>query len=515
MLAECEQARREGLEEPELPNGIETVRTTVFVLPDTAYSSHMLEPNIRFVPEDPAMGEQAAGFRCKGQKDDFLELLRDTAEYPQVRLAVVAAFAPLLRIFIEFPNLILDFCGRTTSGKTTTLRLAAAGFGCPNQSDATGSVIFSLAGTATFNERRAGLLQNLPLFLDESKLAEPTSLSKFAYMIASGTSKGRGTVQGVQATTKFETVGIFTGEQPVTAASKDGGARLRAIPFFGGPFGEQSPEIGQLADRINEAVEHNYGHALPAMLTYIMDKQHLWPKWQKRFAEHKRVLRLKADNEDNKFAARLVPTLAAFRLTEEFLQHCLGVASIDVVEQNWNNFVQETSVADQASLALEFVFSYTVQNRSRFWDAGHQYQPKDHEPHGGWLGRWDLAQNLRVPSEQKETSWSYIGYSPAELKSLLTDEGYDADAVLRQWKLDGYLICDSDRPTHQVNFGHDKLRTRLICIRKSATDSFSSTEAHGHPEEGSAEPDGMDHDNDSAESDETDGLENETESASA
>lgn len=490
LLRGYDESARNGTDMPDLPDGFETIRTTVFVLPDSAYSSHYLEPNICFHSSECEIAEQVAGFRSKGDQEAWNELMIMTEAYPQVRLAVVAAFAPLLRIFIEFENLILDFCGRTTSGKTTTLRLAAAGFGCPNQSDPTGSVIFSLAGTATFNERRAGLLRNLPLLLDESKLADPGILSKFAYMLSSGTSKGRGTVKGVQSMTKFETIGIFTGEQPIVADSKDGGAKVRAVPFFGGPFGDESAEIGQLAGLINERVEHNYGHALPAMLKYIFDNQGQWPSWKKLFEKYKKELKKRADDADNKYAARLVPTLAAFKLAEYLLAECLKIPGIDVVEANWDNFVVETSVADQSKLALEFIHGFAVQHRERFWDSFRHYTPSRYEPSGGWLGRWDLAQNNCIPGPIAEPGWSYIGFIPTELKSLLRDQGFDADAVLRQWKLDNVLVCDTNRNDRQVVFGLDKNRIRLVCITKAAIDALDNSHQQSDPPVSGSSDDG-------------------------
>ena len=499
LLRECEEAELDGYDPPELLDGFEKIKTTVFILKDKVYSSHFLEPNICFQSSEAEINEQVAGFRCKGELEAWIDLVKLTEEYPQVRLAIVAAFAPLLRIFIEFENLILDFCGRTTSGKTTTLRLAAAGFGCPNQSDSTGSVIFSLAGTATFNERRAGLLRNLPLFLDESKLAEPGKLSKFAYMLASGTSKGRGTVTGVQQMTKFETIGIFTGEQPIVADSKDGGAKVRAVPFFGGPFGDESPEIGQLADQINETVEHNYGHALPGMLEFIFDNQVRWPSWKNLFEGFKTELKGEADDVGNKYAARLSPALAAFKLMEHLLEECFKIPSIDVVEANWDNFVLETSVADQSKLALETVYNFAVQHREHFWDHGRTYPDNRREPPRGWLGRWDLHQNSKVPDPSEDPQWPYIGFITAEIKVLLADQGFDADAVLRQWKLDDVLVCDSGRNDHQVTFGVDKNRIRLVCISKSAIDALDCFHDQTESPADDAPQDGIEDDHDDAE----------------
>ena len=451
---------------PELPDGFETVRTTTFVFPDRAYSSHNVDAQIEFAANDPALREQVAGFRCHGELDEYIRLVNMTSSYPVVRLMVVAALTSLLRLFIDFPNLILDICGRTTCGKTTSLRLAAAAFGCPNPSDPDGSVINSLSGTPTFIERRAGLYRNLPLLMDESKVGNRKQLTKFAYLLAGGTSKGRGTIDGVQKMTHFETIGIFTGEEPIVCGSKSGGVHVRIATLFGSPFGEESAEIGALADEINEVVSENYGHAARAFLDYLFENQCEWPQWKKTFTKYKKHFKNLADGEGNKYLARLAPTLAAFKLCEKLLQQALKIPSIDVVEQNWHNFGAETSVTDQSQIALEHVYNYFVANGQKFCRTSQKQEPTN-----GWIGKVDLA---GVPSDGHDMDFSkaYLGFMPEALKEILKEAGFDAYAVIRQWKLDELLICDDDRNTHQVTLNSG--RPRLIAIRKAAIDSLIS-----------------------------------------
>jgi hypothetical protein len=450
---------------PELPSGFETVTVTTFVLPDQVWSTHFVEPSIEFASSDQAIEEQVSGFRCKGELSEYVRLVRQTEDYPVVRLMVVAAFTSLLRIFLSFDNLILDICGRTTSGKTTGLRLAAAAFGCPDASDPKGSVIFQLSGTSTFNERRTGILHNLALFMDESKSGNLKELSKFAYMLAGGTSKGRGTVDSVQKTTHFETIGIFTGEEPIVSAAKSGGANVRVATFFGSPFGEESAAIGAFADEINEVVSENYGHAVRVFLDYLFEQQCEWSAWRRNFVKYKKQFKKLADEQGNKYVARLAPTLAAIKLCEKLVQRALKIPSIDVVEQTWHNFAVETSVADQSRLALEYVYNFYVGNRDKFWSGS----KKVGAPPNGWIGKADFS-GIPSAADDLDFSRAYLGFMPRELERILKDAEFDANAVIRQWKLDDLLLCDEGRNTYQV--GLDAGRPRLVALRKSAIDDL-------------------------------------------
>jgi hypothetical protein len=59
---------------------------------------------------------------------------------------------------------------------------------------------------------------------------------------------------------------------------------------------------------------------------------------------------------------------------------------------------------------------------------------------------------------------------PRELERILKDAEFDANAVIRQWKLDDLLLCDEGRNTYQV--GLDAGRPRLVALRKSAIDDL-------------------------------------------
>ena len=190
---------------------------------------------------------------------------------------------------------------------------------------------------------------------------------------------------------------------------------------------------------------------------------------EKKFESYKKEFKTRADEEDNKYVARLVPTLGAFKLSEWILAQALKIPSIDVVDQTWDIFASETSVADQSRLALEYVYSYAVRNKDSFWKKGPAGTGS--RPNDGWLGRCETSPGQIVPEGLGAgPSKEYLGYDPNKLKQLLRDEDFDAEAVIRQWHIDDLLLHDNGRKDYQVML--DCQRIRLIAIKKSAIDGL-------------------------------------------
>ena len=108
----------------------------------------------------------------------------------------------------------------------------------------------------------------------------------------------------------------------------------------------------------------------------------------------------------------------------------MKIPGINVVEQTWHNFAAETSVADQSQIALERVYNYFVANKERFWRPGQ----RPGCPINGWAGKVNFS---GIPSEEHDLDFSgaYLGFIPAALDGILKEAGFDANAVIRQWKL--------------------------------------------------------------------------------
>lgn len=110
----------------------------------------------------------------------------ETLMIPQV--CILSAFIPPLQRRLQIPNFILDLNGNTSTGKSTSLRLAASVFGKPEDPD---SLVMQWMNTRVAVEQIAGMCSELPVFLDDAQHCSDDLKRAVVYMIANGKGKGR------------------------------------------------------------------------------------------------------------------------------------------------------------------------------------------------------------------------------------------------------------------------------------------------------------------------------------
>ena len=119
--------------------------------------------------------------------------------------------------------------------KTTTLRLAASAWGCPDEW--AGSIARTRESMRVWIERAAGALGNLPFILDDTKRARgPKDVGRALHDLASRSGRGRGSAGGMRDNGRWRTVPLSTGEAPATSFTHDGGTRASTLGLCGSPF---------------------------------------------------------------------------------------------------------------------------------------------------------------------------------------------------------------------------------------------------------------------------------------
>jgi hypothetical protein len=209
-----------------------------------------LSAGVDFTPDGAG---DAALFRAyssrRGTLQGWLEAVRSIAAegllIPQV--AVLAALVPPLQRKLQIPNFILDLHGNTSTGKSTSLRLAASVYGRPRDPD---SLLLQWMNTSTAVEQVAAVCDELPIFLDDAQHCPADLKRSVIYMIASGRGKGRGGGRrGVRETPTWHTVALSTSEEPLQEASPHEGARGRILSV-GGLVPPFKPGTGSLVQAI-------------------------------------------------------------------------------------------------------------------------------------------------------------------------------------------------------------------------------------------------------------------------
>jgi putative DNA primase/helicase len=307
------------------------------------------------------------GFHLRGTYEGWCDAVKTIIEYPRVRLGLYASFAPPLLEILHVPNFIVDWNARTSVGKTTTLRVVASPWGCPDERRAGESILFSWNATKVWAERAAAVLNGLPFILDETKLAPKGGVPSVLYMVANGTGKGRGNPRGLAATKRWRTILFSTGESPATAFSEDGGSRMRCLSIRGYPFGGKSNDLTKTVGELNATLCMNYGHAGPRFTQWILQQRNQWEHWERCYADHKqRLIGLVQDEA----GYRLADYGAAIELAAELVHKALGLPwklSRAITDELWSAIVEEASGAAGDVRALRDVMSWAYAHQESFY----------------------------------------------------------------------------------------------------------------------------------------------------
>jgi hypothetical protein len=407
-----------------------------------------------------AMGDEQIvdGFHQRGTYDGWCEAVAPIIAYPRMRLGFYASFAvPLLEI-LRVPNFVVDWSARTSVGKTSTLRVVASPWGCPDELRVGESIIFSWNATKVWSERAAAVMNGLPFILDESKLAPKGVVPSVLYMVANGIGKGRGNPKGLAAAKRWRTVLFSTGEMPVTGYSEDGGSRMRCISLRGYPLGAKNNATLKVVSELNAALCLNYGHAGPCFVRWLLQHRAEWGGWEARYVKHKRHF---LDLSTDEASYRLSGYAACIALAAELAHEALNLPwerPAAITDDLWISIIEEATGAAGDVRALRDVMSWAWSHEESFY--GRHIIDRNGDPRppsGGWAGKWDRGQD-----------WREIAFFPTVLKTILRDSGYEPEGIITLWNEDGWLMRNAN-DRHSTKVVHlDNGTARMYALPRSA-----------------------------------------------
>ena len=211
---------------------------------------------------------------------------------------------------------------------------------------------------------------------------------------------------------------------------------------------------------LNQEINQHYGHAGPRFVDYLVRNREQWAEWRAAYEEARQ--RYERLSEGNSVAGRMAAHCAALELTGFLAERAqiLPWDFGDLVAQLWPELIAETPEADRAAAALRHVYDWACSHAEQFFG-----KSGVDEPSGGWAGRWD---RIQIPSRQGGISeWAYLGFFRAPLAKVLTDAGFDAEAVIRGWKDRGWLVTDTEgKPRQRARIGTEQVS--LLAIKHEA-----------------------------------------------
>ncbi|BGE81083.1 cassette chromosome replicative helicase [Staphylococcus petrasii] len=316
-----------------------------------------------------AICENTYDLAPRGTFDNWFNMYIDEVKgHLLLELAVVFGISALVTAFlkhkheIEFAGIIFSFTGQSSTGKSTAAALAVSVAGNPTK----GNETLFRSWNATRNALEGYLSNNfgIPIVFDELSSATFKDTTGLLYSIAEGQGRQRSNVHGEVKTPKnWGTSVISTSEYSIfTDSAQNDGLRVRTIEI-----NEQFTKDATNSDNIKKTVALNYGHVLPLVAKYLINRENEVIQW---FQEEHHWFKDKLKNETNNTGKRMFKRYAAITTSAKILSHVLPT-DIDITKirdyfiDYHGHTVSERSLADKA---IEVITQFVAQNRGKFSD---------------------------------------------------------------------------------------------------------------------------------------------------
>lgn len=219
---------------------------------------------------------QKLGIEQQGSLEEYLDVIDGIQHHPGALIAWYASIASPLCVVYGADGFVIDYHGKTTVGKTTSLKIAASVWGNFN-------LIQKWNTTEYYREQQAAALQNYPLLLDDHKdfngfrVDGDHPITKSIYQLADGIGRGRGKKDGGFTTPDtWRLITFSTGEQSLLDYDQSEGSAVRCISFQGSPFSDGASEYIRKLRGLRE----HYGHigrlAIENINTVDLSRYRFW-----------------------------------------------------------------------------------------------------------------------------------------------------------------------------------------------------------------------------------------------
>lgn len=253
-------------------------RGAAFVLPKNAIG-HVPGEEVRLDMEPPPAIYRSRGILAKW-RDGIAAMARGNTLAVFVLAAALAS--PLLELLNE-PSGGFNLQGRSRTGKTTLLMIAASAWGAPAGHQ---SFVRSWDATTAHLEAALNEANGTLAALDEAGTADPHRIGNALYMLGGGAGRGRATAQGrTREGASWSVLALSTAElgfgDLLAAAGHQMTAgqatRLVDVPADGakhGVFAELHGHAGggDLAEALKRSAMEQHGTAGPAFLKWLVPK---------------------------------------------------------------------------------------------------------------------------------------------------------------------------------------------------------------------------------------------------
>lgn len=354
-----------------------------------------------------------------------------------------SAIVGLLGLMFNFDSLLVHIVGDSTTGKSTASMLAISLWGNPNPKIPNG---LATTWNTTENAMFKNIVGNrgLAVLFDEVSMNDSLDFTKFIYKFTGNKDKAR-----LNKESKIDEIGtwsstfISNGEFSLLEKSKKNtGAQLRIIEFNNISWTKNA----QSADAIQQSILQNYGHAglefVNKLFKYGLEKIYDEIKEERELA----IEQMKEKGFTDKYVPRRAWKYAILMYTARSVRELLGIPlDIDGI---WDflmeNEKQSMNNRDLQKNAYEYFLEQVNINYKKFLRSNSLeaiYDDDVKNPSNDIMGKINVLINK---------NYNEICIYPNLFKKVMKDGGFeDTKIILKSWKEQGILDCESDRYTRK------------------------------------------------------------------
>ena len=365
-------------------------------------------------------------FKTKGTLKDYADtVFNEVKNSPMAMMFMYASLGSVLLHDFDVEPFIVDMASKTSTGKTTALKVAGSVWG-------TKDLISEWNTTKVNVERKAGIMNSFPLIYDDTRKAPYYQLADIIYQFSGGRSKGRGNIHSIDVEKTWQNILISTGETSIVEyGNEKAGIGARVITLQDEPF---TDDIS--FQNIYDGISNNFGHI---GIAFIDQYQSNKKRYYEVFKGHEKMFIEKAG--DNEVMQRLGRAFAVLQTAAEILNDIEHFEHdpFKMVNEAYDSMKENNKSIDKPKQLLEEIIDKLNANRGRIAFNKHFFH--------------DNSELMAVYKDD------FILVMSPILKEIL---GAEFNSIIKQWYERGYLETNKEGKQKNITFYGEPFRGYAI-----------------------------------------------------
>lgn len=400
------------------------------------YKSDRESTDVLLVTIDAGYKSLLAGFKQKGTLKAYAEnVFSKVKELPMVMSMIYGSLGSVLLHDFGLEPFVIDLSGRTSSGKSFTLKVATSVWG-------NDKLITEWNSTKNSVETQATFLNSFPLVKDDTRKAGKKMVVDSVYNFSGGKSKTRSnTSRTVDEIKTWKNIMLSTGETSIPdIAEEKAGVSGRTLTLQQAPY-PNGFDFRTLA----EAIDSNHGVLGKSFIEqYNKRKQ----DYMKQFKDAEIYFIKKAN--DNEVMIRMARPFALLRTVGEILSDINGFEHDPylIIGQTYEAMINENKNIDKPKQMLEDLLTKLVSSDYEILKVTNYHLPKE-----------------RADNNKKIIAYQHLDYLAVDKGFVEEFLGVERNSITKQWKERDFLIFEGRGTTKKVST-YEKRRP-MFCFRST------------------------------------------------